>query len=136
MIQITDYTHFYYQTMEGQPPPPFTDGKFVLILQAEGPIHAVFSPIELSKFHADIVCRFLKERGVRGHYDPGHEKYTIDDQGWKIAGGGAWILDTNEEVLQLGGHSKAYGAAHASHLKALFSAAESHFKVRVIDLAY
>lgn len=117
---LIDYTLFYYTSIAGIPAPALVAGKFVQI-QHENTLYLVFSPKELTKYHANIVERFCMDKGVEGSYDAKREKFTIRDQAWQVLGGGKFEQDTNKKTIKLYNDSMAYGKFNAGGVKELLS---------------
>ena len=67
-MTLIDYTPFYYTSLAGTPVPAVVAGKFVQIRNGDT-LYLVFSPKELTKYHANIVERFCMDKGIEGSYD-------------------------------------------------------------------
>ncbi|MBF0542343.1 MAG: hypothetical protein HQK91_12940 [Nitrospirae bacterium] len=105
---ILDYSDYFYKNVAKTAIPPVRSGKFVHILSPESE-YLIFSPKLLSPYHADIVERFCNQHEIDGYYDKGQYVYIIHDNRWKVLGGGKWLMDDREMVLNLFDDSKAYG---------------------------
>ncbi len=105
---FVDYTPFYYSSIAKTDIPAITTGKFVQI-RNENALYVVFSPKELTKYHANIVERFCMDKVIEGSYNAKKEVYTILDKAWKIVGGGRFERDGNKKAIKLYGDSMAYG---------------------------
>jgi hypothetical protein len=67
-LSVVDYREVYYIVLNDDQIPRKCGGKFVLIENGDERF-AVFSPKDLSRYHANIVERFLSLRGVPGYYN-------------------------------------------------------------------
>ena len=68
-LTVIDYSEVYFvDLMDEEEVPPQRVGKFVVMWKGEEKF-AIFSPTELSRFHANIVERFLLPRGIKGSYN-------------------------------------------------------------------
>ncbi len=83
-------------------------GKFVLLLN--GPVlHIIFSSLEFTPYHADIVREYLCA------FDPSLVSVVaegmchINGQNWKIQGGGTFECRPEDKQLLLRGKSTAFG---------------------------
>ena len=112
LLNVIDYsTSFFSQSAETEDQltsPQVRRGKFVLLEQDDGEV-CIFSPIQLSEFHANIVERYTSQKGVEGHYNSRQDKYYLDDESWTVVGGGHWEYDTLSSRVVLFGKSLAYG---------------------------
>ena len=111
---VTDYTGVCFP--EGETLARVV-GKFV-VLRHGSDRFAVFAPGEMSVYHANIVERFVGERGVRGTYNPRGDVFYLASDTWAVEGGGHWELDREGGVLGLFGISRAYGRVDLSALAA------------------
>ena len=116
-----DYTPFYFTSIAGTALPPVTVGKFVQLANGNE-LYLVLSPKEFTKYHANIVERFCMDKGIEGHYDSRREKFFIDDQAWRIIGGGKFERDANEKAIAFSDNSMAYGKFKKDGLKELLAA--------------
>ena len=80
-------------------------------------LYCILSPKEFSKYHANIVERFCRDKGIEGRYDSRREKFIIDDQAWVIVGGGKFERDSNKKTIKLYDNSMAYGKFDPTGLK-------------------
>jgi len=90
-------------------PEPVRKGKFVQIWQGDAAEYFVCAPRALATYHANLVQRFLDERGVAGRYNEKRDTFWHDDERWVVLGGGHFTLDTQARTLWLSGASMAYG---------------------------
>jgi hypothetical protein len=114
-MTLLDYTLFYYTSVAQSDIPPLVSGKFVQIRNGNT-LYLIFSPRELTKYHANIVERFCMDKGVEGRYDSKREKFFIQDQVWSIIGGGKFERDTDKKTIKLFDNSMAYGKFKAEGL--------------------
>lgn len=114
-IRIIDYT--------GAGPSPLR-GKFVQMTHGGDAEYIIFSPKELSAYHADIVERFCGERGIAGKYDRDKKKFLILDPGWSVSGGGKFEIDRPGRRIHLYDNSMAYGRFVAEGLREKIETAE------------
>lgn len=103
-----DYSDVYYNMVHDVETPAERTGKFVALLHGSD-VHIGFSPIELSKFHANIVDRICKSLGETGTYDKPKENFTPRSDHVRVLGGGKWRIDESKDQLELWGYSLAYG---------------------------
>jgi len=89
-------------------PPAKRNGKFVQMRHGETE-YLVFSPREISPYHADILERFCRERSIDGAYEDGRKRFSIHDAEWIIQGGGKFEIDETERYIRLYDNSMAYG---------------------------
>lgn len=115
-----DYIPFYYTSIARTAIPPVVAGKFLQI-RNENTLYLVFSPKELTKYHANIAERFCLDKGIEGNYDTKRERFSILDQAWLIIGGGKFERDGNKKALKLYDNSMAYGKFKAEGLKEALS---------------
>ena len=114
-LTVVDYSDFYFGSVLEIPLPARRGGKLVVVTNGSQR-YAVFSPRGLSAYHASIVERFLRQQGVEGRYDPRGEVFRFDSRDWAVEGGAHWTLDDATGVLNLFGHSQAYGSLDLSKL--------------------
>ncbi len=105
---VVNYAELYYLRIASQKVPDRYSGKFVQLRHNDNE-YLVFSPKEFTKFHANIVEHFSKEKGLRGVYDSEKKRYDILEQGWSISGGGKFEIDRIKRELRLYDDSMAYG---------------------------
>lgn len=120
-MTFIDYTPLYYTSVARTTVPPVVTGKFVQIRNGNT-LYLVFSPKELTKYHANIIERFCMDKGIEGRYDVKREKFTIYDKTWIIVGGGKFDRDANKKAIKLYDDSMAYGKFDATGLKEMFAA--------------
>ncbi len=107
-LVFIDYTRLYYRTIAKTVVPPVISGKFVQI-RNEYTEYLVFSPKELTKYHANIVERFCLDKGIEGSHDSERKRYDIHDTAWIIVGGGKFEIDEARKTVRLYDDSMAYG---------------------------
>lgn len=105
---VVDYAEHYYLNIASRQVPDRYSGKFVQLLNNNNE-YLVFSPKEFSKFHANIVEHFSKERGLAGAYDSEKKRYDLLEPQWEIIGGGKFEIDRIKKELRLYDDSMAYG---------------------------
>jgi hypothetical protein len=111
-----DYSRIYYRGV-GVALPDKNEGKFVQLINDSAEEYFVFSPKEVSRYHADIVGRFCAERGIPGVYDNTHKRFDIHDPEWAVVGGGKFAIDRRKKQLRLYDDSMAYGKFSGEGLK-------------------
>ncbi|NCO68802.1 MAG: hypothetical protein COZ31_09485 [Nitrospirae bacterium CG_4_10_14_3_um_filter_44_29] len=112
-----DYSEFYYTKILKKEIPAKCNGKFVQITNEDtGKEYIVLSPRELSVHHANIVERFMLNRG-KGTYNQKKDFFTIHNPEWVVVGGGIWAIDYPNKVLNLFGTSQCYGEFDSTGLK-------------------
>jgi hypothetical protein len=126
-----DYSRTYYREIGAALPDKIT-GKFVQIVNDSGE-YLVFSPKEVSRYHADIVERFCAERGIPGVYNNTHKRFDVHDLEWTVVGGGKFAIDRRKKQIRLYDDSMAYGKFNGEGLKKkiLSLSAFSGYNVRV-----
>jgi hypothetical protein len=127
-----DYAREYYRGV-GVALPDRVAGKFVQIRNDAAEEFLVFSPKEVSRYHADIVERFCAERGIPGVYNNVHKRFDIHDPEWIVVGGGKFERDRKKKQLRLYDDSMAYGKFNGHELKEkiLSFSAFSGYNVRI-----
>jgi len=112
LVSIVDYSDSFFEqdkdTASYHVGGAVHRGKFVLLTHEQEEV-CVFSPIQLSEFHANIVERYVSQKGVEGHYNSRQDKYFLHDESWRVLGGGHWEYNTSESKVTLFGKSLAYG---------------------------
>jgi hypothetical protein len=117
MFTIIDLSEVYFMRIEKTSMPDKRGGKFVQLRNSDGE-YLVFSPKELSSFHANIVERFCMMQKIKGRYTSKRmDCFEIEDQEWEIVGGGKWHIDTKEKKLVLFDTSGMYGKFESKGLK-------------------
>lgn len=112
---VVNYAEFYYSKRASQKIPERYSGKFVQLMHNDNE-YLVFSPKEFSKYHANIVEHFSKERGLGGAYNTEKRHYDLYEDGWIITGG-KFEIDTEKKELRLYDDSMAYGRFNDEGLK-------------------
>jgi hypothetical protein len=115
-IVIIDYSGFLCTPAEGEKAPDRTAGKFVQIRNNDKE-YLIFSPRELTPYHADLVKRFCEERNIPGQYVKERKRYDIHDPEWVVAGGGKFETDRGKKSIVLYDNSMAYGRYDTKGLK-------------------
>ena len=118
-MNIVDYSNVYYPLILKKPVPTDRKGKFVLVTNlATQEEFFVMSPIELSKFHANIVERFCLVNKIQGAYaNAKRDNFRIFDSDWHAQGGGFWEINSKKESIALFGSSQAYGGCNIKELR-------------------
>ncbi len=116
-FRFVDYCPLYFTELREQPVPSHREGKFVVLRNAVAR-YAVFSPRQLSTYHANIVERFLWGQGIPGRYNAKRDVFTFDAPDWQVEGGAHWERDDDKGVLRLHGGSHAYGGLDLAPLAA------------------
>lgn len=116
MFKLIDYSEEHFMSSGKKHLPEKRAGKFLQIRHKDSE-YLVFSPGELSKYHADIAERFFARKGINGSYNRKRDYYEISDPEWEIAGGGLWKMDADNRTLHLSGSSQAYGRYDRRGLK-------------------
>jgi len=131
-IQVIDYTTDFHPK-EGDGDGHHTGrGKFVHLQGPDGE-YLVLSPIGLTKYHAQVVARFCRDREDASFLMvPSGETGSFTMRGWRIFGGGLFHLDRESRTLRLYGRSQAYGAFDPERLPNLISGAAGWHDVTVV----
>jgi hypothetical protein len=115
-LVIIDYGGFSRQPAAGRTTPNRTTGKFVQLRNGDTE-YLVFSPAELTRYHADVVEKFCEERDIPGSYVQERRRYDIHDPQWVIVGGGKFETDRKKRSIILYDNSMAYGRFDPNSLK-------------------
>jgi len=107
-VVLVDYSKQRHSASAKRDLPEKSNGKFVQI-RNQRQEYLVISPGEVAVYHANIVERFCKERGLDGSYDNARRRFTIHDPAWLITGGGRCDIDTTKKRIRFYGESMAYG---------------------------
>jgi len=113
---IIDYGRTHYPLTPGREVPDRRAGKFVQVRNDETE-YLIFSPMELTPYHADLVERFCEERKIPGSYVRERRRYDIHDPSWVVVGGGKFEADSRKKIVILYDNSMAYGRFDARELK-------------------
>lgn len=116
-LSVVDYRQVFYVVLNNEQIPRKCRGKFVLFAHDEERF-AVFSPRGLSRYHANIVERFLSLRSISGYYNDKGDRYDTYSSDWQIQGGGHWELNEEKGTLCIFGFSQAYGGVDLNELAA------------------
>ena len=131
-IIFIDYSEMRYRGFGGTEIPERYTGKFVQIRKGSAE-YLVFSPKEFTRFHADIVRHFCREREIPGIFNSQNKSFDIHDPSWVVAGGGKFEVDRGKKLLHLYDNSMAYGKFDRRGLKEkiLGVAGLSDYKVKI-----
>ena len=91
-------------------------GKFVQIRNGTTE-YLVLAPKEVASYHADIVERFCREKGLSGSRNGEGRRYDIFEAAWVIVGGGKFELDKGGKRIHFYDNSLAYGRFDSKGLK-------------------
>lgn len=115
-VIFIDYSEAFYSAGANSAKPEKRKGKFVQIRKGDAE-YLVFSPTELTPYHANIVERFCFENGIGGSYGEEGRRYDIHDPQWVVVGGGKFEVDGNKRSIRLYDDSLAYGKFDSRGLK-------------------
>jgi len=115
-IVLVDYSGLYDPRGAKAPPPNKAGGKFVQIRKGDTE-YLVFSSKELAPYHAHIVERFCRGKGIRGAHEGEGKRFSIHDPGWTVVGGGKYEIDQERRYIRLYDDSVAYGKFDSKGLK-------------------
>ena len=121
-MNVVDYITVHYEVILDQAVPSELYGKFV-VLTNEAESFAVFAPIEMGRFHAQIVARFLTLQGVAGTLNTKGDDFAFHDPRWTVQGGGHWERSIDGE-LRIFGDSDRYGGLLLEPLASELAAAK------------
>ncbi len=113
---IVDYCGFSRPPAAGQMAAGRITGKFVQIRNVDTE-YLIFSPVDLTRYHADLVEKFCEERDITGSYVEERRRYDIHDPGWIVVGGGKFETDKTKKSIILYDNSMAYGRFDPKGLK-------------------
>lgn len=105
-----DYSSEWFIQHEQRTPPVRRGGKFVVLSYQDQTCYMIFSPIQQSGYHANIIERFSQVQQLSGCYNSKRDSYALNSSDWHIHGGGHWKVDEELGLLRLFGRSMAYGA--------------------------
>lgn len=126
---IINYSEKYYSD-KGSIPERYS-GKFVQIRHGDIE-YILFSPTELTKYHANIVERFCSEWKIDGHYNREKKSFDIDDPAWLVLGGGKFEWDRKGKLIRLYDDSMVYGKFDPKELKERIKTGDlSDYKVQI-----
>jgi hypothetical protein len=114
-VHYVDYSELWFCRIRKGSLPSVRSGKFILVADSSSR-WAVFSPAELSAYHAVIAERFFASQGVAGHYDAARKKFLPAGRDWRILGGGMWNCDSDAGTLWIYGQSAVYGGVDITSL--------------------
>jgi hypothetical protein len=114
IVHYVDYSELWFCRIRKGSLPSVRSGKFILVTDSSSQ-WAVFSPAELSAYHAVIAERFFASRGVAGRYDA-KKRFLPAGRDWRVLGGGMWNCDSDTSTLWIYGRSAAYGGVDLTAL--------------------
>ena len=129
-IIYIDYAPVYFKEHKKRFPNHYS-GKFVQ-LRNNSREYLVFSPKELTRYHADIIERFCADREVPGVYDNTNKRFDIIDIAWKVIGGGKFVVNKKKKHLRLYDNSMAYGRYDRRGMKEKILSIDEFAKYEVI----
>jgi hypothetical protein len=115
-VILIDYSDPCFSREAKTPAPAGSSGKFVQ-LRNKTTEYLVFAPKEVASYHADIVERFCREKGLSGSRDGEGKRFDIHEPTWVIVGGGKFELDKGEKHIRFYDNSMAYGKFDPKGLK-------------------
>jgi hypothetical protein len=115
-VVLIEYSEVYYSREAAIPVPARRSGKFVQI-RNETTEYLVLAPKEFAPYHADIVERFCRGRGLRGARNGEGKRFDIREPGWAVVGGGKFELDSEKKYIRFYDDSMAYGKFDSRGLK-------------------
>ena len=115
-VIFVDYSESFYLTGTSSNSADKVTGKFVQV-KNDAIEYLIFSPKELTPYHADIVQRFCSEMGIYGVYVDASKRFDIHNPGWIVIGGGRFEIDKERENIRLYDNSMAYGKFDTKGLK-------------------
>ena len=115
-VIFVDYAETYYQEVAKTAVPDKRTGKFVQIRNNDTE-YLVFSPKELTPYHAGLVERFCAEKGLKGSYDNTNKSFAMHESDWFVVGGGKFEIDNTEKCIRLYDNSLAYGRFDSKELR-------------------
>ena len=114
-VNFVDYSELWFRRIRKGDLPSVRSGKFILVADSSSR-WAVFSPAELSTYHAVIAERFFASQGVAGRYDAARKKFLPVGSDWRILGGGLWHCNSDTGTLWIYGRSAVYGGVDLAAL--------------------
>jgi len=115
-VIFVDYSEIYYQDVAKTAVLEKRTGKFVQIRNNDTE-YLVFSPKELTPYHAGLVERFCADKGLKGSYDDKNKSFEVHEPDWVVVGGGKFEIDNTEKCIRLYDDSMAYGRFDSKGLK-------------------
>ncbi len=103
-------------TREASPLPVISSGKFVQI-RHRATEYLVLAPKEVALYHAGIVERFCREKGLKGSHNGEGKRFDIHEKSWVIVGGGKFEADKGRKYIHFYDNSMAYGKFDSKGLK-------------------
>ncbi len=103
-----------YGREAGAAAPRRREGKFVIIDDYTAQ-HFCLSPYTRTPYHANIVALFCREQGCGYQYNDAHSDLKSPDI--DVLGGGHFVIDEDQQLLRLFGHSTAYGSVQRRGLR-------------------
>ena len=131
-VIFIDYSEKYFRDIAKTTVPDRRAGKFVQIRNNDME-YFVFSPKELTPYHADLVERFCAEKRLEGSYNEKNKSFIIHEPAWVVAGGGKFEIDKTEKLIRIYDNSMAYGRFDSEGLreKILSISGMSDYKVLI-----
>jgi hypothetical protein len=130
LFQLIDYSDYFYRLVKETVTPMKRNGKFVQLNHLDIEF-IVLSPMEFSRYHANIVERFCLGRQISGYYNGKRDNYRTTGDTLVIIGGGMWTVDDNLRTLHICGTSQAYGEYDSTGLAEKVGSALNGYSVIV-----
>ncbi len=106
-VILVDYSEVS-GSLEAAPPFASRSGKFVQI-RHKNTEYLILAPKEVALYHAGIVERFCREKGLRGSHNGEGKRFDIHEPSWVIVGGGKFEADKGKKYIRFYDNSMAYG---------------------------
>ena len=131
-IIFVDYSKKYYLNVAKTAVPDKRFGKFIQI-RHDTTEYLIFSPKELTLYHADIVRLFCTEREIGGNYNNSSKCFDIYEPAWIVVGGGKFEIDSTKKYVRLYDDSLAYGRFNTKGLREKIHSIDgfSNFEVQI-----
>ncbi len=82
-------------------------GKFLQLIW-RGREYLVFAPFGVHRYHNQILAHFLQEHAIE-HRWLGEERLDFNHPDLDVVGGGRFLADTQQHILELWDNSQVYG---------------------------
>jgi hypothetical protein len=115
-VIFIDYAGIYYHDVAKTAVPEKRTGKFVQIRNNDTE-YLVFSPKELTTYHAGLVERFCAERGLKGFYNDKNKSFVLRESHWVVVVEGKFEIDSTEKCIRMYDNSMAYGRFDSKGLR-------------------